>query len=136
MGSMQFVWVMFQFTPPCRGRLRAGLDLVPVMLFQFTPPCRGRPLQFEFFNAPKDVSIHAPVQGATLNRQVSTFQVEFQFTPPCRGRRLGPQLLGDVVQFQFTPPCRGRRRLDQYINDFYQFQFTPPCRGRHEPNRG
>ena len=60
--------VMFQSTRPCRARLRAGA--VSAQLRGFNPRARaGRDALKQRNSVIQLVSIHAPVQGATHDRQ-------------------------------------------------------------------
>ena len=57
--------LLFQLTPPHKGRRPILLDLHLLWEFQLTPPHKGRPMRARY--------------------QITT--VEFQLTPPHKGRR-------------------------------------------------
>ena len=79
----------------------------------------------------EEISIHAPMQGATLlSAAWQTDTSRFQSTPPCRGRPPIYKKGNAINGFQSTPPCRGRQILIYLFNDTRAFQSTPPCRGR------
>ena len=76
------------------------------------------------------VSIHAPMQGATLTTNATVVIAMFQFTHPCRVRHRYDHEIQLAQGFQFTHPCRVRpfRRFPVRIS--ISFQFTHPCRVR------
>ena len=128
------MWVslspMFQFTLPCRERLRppikcpggggfnsrsrVGSDLPSPSrrgskaAFQFTLPCRERHLR-----QARLVHLH-----------------RFQFTLPCRERPASSARSTPSASFQFTLPCRERRLRVSKLTVVAEFQFTLPCRER------
>ncbi len=71
-GGDWIIWKRFakdekvQSTPPCRGRQQRYFLPHLGQVFQSTPPCRGRRLVLGQPAYLVAVSIHAPVQGATL----------------------------------------------------------------------
>ena len=56
---------LFQSTPLCEGRPPRLITSTSLPLFQSTPLCEGRPGSNIVINPATDVSIHAPVRGAT-----------------------------------------------------------------------
>ena len=77
------------------------------------------------------VSIHAPAQGATVDRYARTWLKQFQSTPPRRGRP-PPNGSGPSVATRFNPRPRAGGDLEIRIleEDERKFQSTPPRRGR------
>ena len=66
--KMYFIAIIakFQSTLPCRERLDL-FHLLPFLNgFQSTLPCRERPALFKIKNNFKEISIHAPMSGATM----------------------------------------------------------------------
>ncbi len=76
------------------------------------------------------VSIHAPMQGATLQRAGVTDHPEFQSTLPCRERRQRFRDKPNNPMFQSTLPCRERLLREVMRDARHQFQSTLPCRER------
>ena len=77
--------------------------------FLSTPPCRGRPVKFDQLSVGHRVSIHAPVQGATV---VSVDNLPIKFVSihaPVQGATVRPTGRADFHLFLSTPPCRGRQ---------------------------
>ena len=99
--------------------------------FQFPPPCRGRHGIPDELPANEEVSIPAPVQGATseLCSHVPIYG-SFNSRPRAGGDicRKSPLLI--VLGFNSRPRAGGDGTL---VDDGYNiqlFQFPPPCRGR------
>ena len=72
-------------------RPRAGGDLNPVttpaaLMFQSAPPCGGRLSSRRYATYESNVSIRAPVRGATSKQQNLSLPLLFQSAPPCGGR--------------------------------------------------
>src|SRR3546814_18895958 len=79
-------------------------------VFQSTHPYRVRRMNCARPWAPAPVSIHAPVQGATIGRHIRLqFETSFQSTHPYRVRRMPPFLPPGAYMFQSTHPYRVRR---------------------------
>ena len=120
--------VIFQFTPPRRGRRTARTARMLSKLFQFTPPRRGRP-SFASSTVKKiNISIHAPAKGATHGEHRVKGHPGFQFTPPRRGRRHDPVQTLRRLHFNSRP----REGGDHYFS-------PPPFRLRisiHAPAKG
>ena len=58
----------------------------------------------------RDVSIHAPVQGATLDLRRPLRQIGVSIHAPVQGGDTGAALtVCDPAAFRSTPPCRGRQ---------------------------
>ena len=117
-------------------RTRAGCD--PTVgrprsapwLFQSTHPRRVRRAGAESPIVCRDVSIHAPAQGATVEQCICITNYEFQSTHP---RRVRPRLSicrfrSDM--FQSTHPRRVRPRGARNATDGALFQSTHPRRVR------
>ena len=105
-----------------------------------------------------DVSIHAPVRGATFTDRSScpaderfnprpraggdstisidgkVLQSEFQSTPPCGGRPVDFRWSDTEVAVSIHAPVRGATSWDgtRKMHD-KKFQSTPPCGGRPGP---
>ncbi len=72
--------------------------------FQSTPPCGGRPVTTNDGAVVFDVSIHAPVRGATPILATQGRPKWFQSTPPCGGRHLSKSI--SWIQKGFNPRPR------------------------------
>src|SRR4030043_240281 len=55
------------------------------------------------------VSIHAPVRGATIPFDMTSWDFLFQSTPLCEGRLQVSGIVCFYYEFQSTPLCEGRR---------------------------
>ncbi len=77
----------FQSTPPWRGRRESPDRWYQNFTFQSTPPWRGRRGWLYCRHRGCQVSIHAPVEGATKVYLMMLILQLFQSTPPWRGRR-------------------------------------------------
>ncbi len=82
----------FNPRPRAGGDTKAKPTSFKQLLFQSTPPCGGRPAWQREMMDWIQVSIHAPVRGATMSTERSDSVPLFQSTPPCGGRP-GPGLL-------------------------------------------
>ena len=113
-------------------RTPAGCDpfsvsrLARVGRFQSTHPCGVRPDRVRVEDVPSDVSIHAPLRGATgaAGRMVFDFD-DVSIHAPLRGATAAPagQLQG-VAGFQSTHPCGVRLLI--VVNSFgWYFRFNP-----------
>ena len=143
--------VVFQFTPPRKGRRFSCRDADIQSCFNSRPHARGDKINvsqlfacISFNSRPhargdsttmkkqeaKNVSIHAPTQGATVSRAFVVTVKKFQFTPPRKGRLLCRLTVGTARKFQFTPPRKGRLSPSQSLFCGDKFQFTPPRKGR------
>ena len=105
----------FQSTHPC-GVRRHTLDTA-FCGYCFNPRTRvgcdaSKPNPVLFY----DVSIHAPVWGATRHSLTSHLTNVFQSTHPCGVRRLLCSKLFAVCLFQSTHPCGVRRCYTQLLN--------------------
>ena len=136
---------LYSFNP----RSRAGSDpvelITPCILAGFNPRSRagsdhrrsGKPYTTKRFNPRsragsdpvtedgwyyQQVSIHAPVRGATFNSRMSPFMKSFQSTLPCGERHAVDQVKLLLPGFQSTLPCgerpfrRGEYRCPQCFN--------------------
>ena len=144
----------FRSTPPGRGRRFAMAFITSSFRFRSTPPGRGRPRIITMCYLLRDVSIHAPGEGATYflpwtstipsgfdprprgggdPGATSPYDLDYLFrsTPPGRGR---PTVIGMDLRaqgFRSTPPGRGRPDHRGSTCSWWQFRSTPPGRGRH-----
>ena len=101
------------------------------------------------------VSIHAPVQGATLSPGKPSVRQWFQSTPLCKGRQKCAASGQKVAAFQSTPLCKGRPAEMKLVpttsvsihapvqgatskifsrKKLIKFQSTPLCKGRRVPS--
>ena len=147
-------FVLFQPTPPRRGRPSRTLTTIPATGFQPTPPRRGRPLRNgrrvvrqQFQPTPPRrgrlsrescavirlfISTHAPAQGATGRCEPSVLDhAVFQPTPPRRGRPNVAVLVLIADGFQPTPPRRGRQRERRLPVSRSDFNPRPRAGGDH-----
>ena len=137
-------------------RTPAGCDLVSLwmvalgLLFQSTHPCGVRPAVHITILTTNEVSIHAPLRGATLRRplhagaynrfnprtpagcdnsvdQVFEQTLMFQSTHPCGVRPGGPSVTIPPSGFQSTHPCGVRRECPGRTSTAPAFQSTHPC---------
>ena len=153
MASLTSSSLMFQSTPPRRGRLGTKASMLDSAKFQSTPPRRGRPWyrrlldcslwfqstpprrgrhdQFALGAHGLGVSIHAPAQGATFGRRGRGWHYHsFNPRPRAGGDIDASSSKYDLPKFQSTPPRRGRRSpFADYVGK-HLFQSTPPRRGR------
>ena len=75
--------------------------------FQSTPPRRGRPVHVAFPDAPAEVSIHAPAQGATVPFSRIQPKIKFQSTPPRRGRHCKTIKGSALIRVSIHAPAQG-----------------------------
>ena len=143
----------FQSTHPYRVRLVSVAPSLIPRSFQSTHPYRVRPLVRRVPLCPNFVSIHAPIQGATINSLKISINY-FSFNPrthtgcdlagsvvfvnqsvsihaPIQGATT--ELLGIIMQslFQSTHPYRVRLRVSHNLKINDMFQSTHPYRVRH-----
>jgi len=79
---------MFQSTRPCGARLKNPNELMYKIMFQSTRPCGARLLNSVLVCIGRNVSIHAPVRGATkLIDKMKRSVFVFQSTRPCGARQ-------------------------------------------------
>ena len=79
------------------------------VLFQFTPPRRGRHTAAQKAAGHRHISIHAPAQGATADRGGDEMSGLISIHAPAQGATDRKSSCERIVLFQFTPPRRGRR---------------------------
>ena len=125
--------VSFQSTHPC------GVRLPGLATCQYNPPSFNPRTRVGCDNGlyktpiTSDVSIHAPVWGATVSFLAAQTTTRFQSTHPCGVRPKPRQKNADLSLFQSTHPC-GVRQIRQVIACFnWSFQSTHPC-GVRLPN--
>jgi len=146
------VSILFQSTPPRRGRLGGVVFSEWSLMFQSTPPRRGRLPSSSFSFHTNMFQSTPPRRGRLLQDSKLTVPGAFQSTPPRRGRRgfnkikserwsfnPRPRAGGDehhgeglpwYALFQSTPPRRGRLPSAASLSATGLFQSTPPRRGR------
>ena len=100
-------WAIY-FNP----RTHVGCDLLEQLdqsadkLFQSTHPCGVRHSPIAVLDFSFGISIHAPMWGATLSRQLKVgFLNQFQSTHPCGVRRIVENKRLNKLIFQSTHPC-------------------------------
>ena len=100
------------------------------ILFQSTPLCEGRRLPGAACNYRQEVSIHAPVRGATRAQHGNASDIT-RFNPrPCA--RGDPSILSGLTyftRFQSTPLCEGRPRAGSLITINQEVSIHAPVRG-------
>ena len=124
-------WTLFQSTPLCEGRPDATYTIAYKHEVSIHAPVRGATGKYlGKFNSVA-VSIHAPVRGATdaLAHAFAAANM-FQSTPLCEGRP--PVLISPLAKERFNPrPCaRGDMLSSHSSSKLSKFQSTPLCEGR------
>ena len=104
-------------------------DMGSVTVFRSTPPCRGRRRGADHAGGAGHVSIHAPVQGATILIGDLLPLLAFRSTPPCRGRPPPSAAPRPPAAFRSTPPCRGRRELERPLPRGDMVSIHAPVQG-------
>ena len=123
---------MFQSTHPRRVRLQALARASTPRLFQSTHPRRVRQHRRMDAEGPRNVSIHAPTQGATIAPpRVAIAAVAFQSTHPRRVRLEGFPLLYAIEGVSIHAPTQGATISRSYSVLNLLFQSTHPRRVRH-----
>ena len=103
------ILVEFQSTPPRRGRRLTPWSWPFTSWFQSTPPRRGRPRSARQSRC-RQVSIHAPAEGATCWLVDIRDRGAFQSTPPRRGRQPLTRRIFDVHPVSIHAPAEGATR--------------------------
>ena len=100
----------FQSTPPRGGRpSRPPAPPAATGYFNPRPPRGGRRDRLFRASDLRQISIHAPARGATINRlPVSTADCYFNPRPLARGETAPTVDKSKYYTFQSTPPRRGR----------------------------
>ena len=149
-------WTVFQSTRPCGARQQLRCSFHEVTMFQSTRPCgarppqpgRRRPAAQVSIHAPvrgatvqgdpprpegRPVSIHAPVRGATGHRLDLDDLLVVSIHAPVRGatNRVGERV--GRIEFQSTRPCGARLGSAGLPRSSPQFQSTRPCGARPPP---
>ncbi len=150
--STSWYW-MFQSTRPCGARPNRRNPHKLHNQFQSTRPCGARQRLSRITPPRWEVSIHAPLRGATppncpitvgkgrfnprapagrdgRNNDLPRMRSGFQSTRPCGARRL--RSIGRCLNFAFqsTRPCGARRLNTAYYLAKTKFQSTRPCGAR------
>ena len=121
------------FNPrPCaRGDVQIGKSIKSEPKFQSTPLCEGRHLDAMQKRRIQDVSIHAPVRGATRPKRCCIgYKMGFNPRPCARGDYFSGGNLQNYIKFQSTPLCEGRQIIWIPWSSYKPFQSTPLCEGR------
>ena len=111
MNNTDNITFWFQSTHPCGVRLEMKANVLINTLFQSTHPCGVRLVIQIWPLSSCQVSIHAPVRGATV--YITLFVYDF-------------------LKFQSTHPCGVRLEIGKRIRSKRKFQSTHPCGVRHE----
>ena len=82
-------------------------------------PCRHR-----------DVSIHAPTQGATRNTPTSAKQAQVSIHAPTQGATRRQSIRVPERDVSIHAPTQGATQAGGYMNKFFSFQSTHPRRVR------
>ena len=144
---------LFQSTLPWRERHFLKKVVCEVTIFQSTLPWRERRTRRYQQSSRNEISIHAPVKGATLFLWLHLEMIQFQSTLPWRERRFKGFLKAKTVgisihapvkgatlgpasppwfwpRFQSTLPWRERQMQLSWYRSKYLFQSTLPWRER------
>ena len=78
---------------------------------------------------PMEVSIHAPVRGATNPIDSIRSDSSFQSTPLCEGRLFEAETPEEAREFQSTPLCEGRLFLLTRFFFLFPVSIHAPVRG-------
>ena len=120
------------FNPrPCtRGDLGGSETAGYSMAFQSTPLYEGRHGKRAYIRCPAEVSIHAPVRGATLaSGLMSATASGFNPRPCTRGDVIGDVTVSGGTSFQSTPLYEGRRRPHSSARRNRPVSIHAPVRG-------
>ena len=120
---------IFQFTLPCGERRHSLLHPFHKIKFQFTLPCGERLLVIAWAALRKNISIHAPVRGATFVRENPREFEKISIHAPVRGATLETIKNFKWYLFQFTLPCGERRSVWNYIFQTINISIHAPVRG-------
>ena len=127
-----------RFNPRARvGRdLPLSADVVRVNWFQSTRPCGARQRSLDLRFGGRQVSIHAPVWGATRMRGVDDDGLKVSIHAPVWGAT-SLRVLGRRRPGRFNPRARvGRDQChDPHHTDPSRFQSTRPCGARRDEMR-
>ena len=132
MKNLPVGWMIFQPTPPHRGRRH--FRNIPVRrntAFQPTPPHRGRrwsKLQIFMYQL---ISTHAPTLGARTRSMIANKILSISTPAPTTGATSTALLLSVIIHISTHAPTQGATLLlfSQHRNCIV-FQPTPPHRGR------
>ena len=105
-----------------------GLPILGTSKFQSTLPCGERRTTHIIPFTRREVSIHAPVRGATHIHNYLQFVILVSIHAPVRGAtwRL-PIFPIRYLRFQSTLPCGERPFFCHFFPPLYKFQSTLPC---------
>jgi len=119
----------FQSTLPRRERLLLAQYYLKRDRFQSTLPRRERQKIVDLSLIGGDISIHAPTQGATRNKDIGETTVIFQSTLPRRERPHGQSYAVIKQAISIHAPTQGATHTA-----FHQFQYAPIS--IHAPTQG
>jgi len=107
------------------------MDLYSFHVQSFNPrPCARGDRQAIAEAWPVQVSIHAPVQGATTWGVHPLTARKFQSTPLCKGRRARHAAACRIEPVSIHAPVQGATRALRRNRHVGLFQSTPLCKGR------
>ena len=129
-GVMEVRQSMFQSTPPRRGRPLEAVGTQPQRMFQSTPPRRGRRVRHRDDHDAYEVSIHAPAKGATCADQRQMLR-DRRFNPrPRAGGDAWPlRTRGSPSHVSIHAPARGRQSMRARLPSA-RVSIHAPARGR------
>ncbi len=145
-------WTVFQSTRPCGARQQLRCSFHEVTMFQSTRPCGARPPQPGRRRPAAQVSIHAPVRGATVQgdpprpegRPVSIHapvrgatgvgRIAAQLAPvsihaPVRGATTPADAAPRTVIVSIHAPVRGATRQGLQVTALRPVSIHAPVRG-------
>ena len=115
----------------CDRLITKGMVKTPK--FQSTHPCGVRQA-YKYRICPNNVSIHAPVWGATSWLSLTSCLEVFQSTHPCGVRPYTTKSPIVLSVFQSTHPCGVRPSPTRLLFLPSKFQSTHPCGVRQDMN--
>ena len=119
---------VFQSTHPCGVRLSNRLDPAGAVQVSIHAPLRGA-THDGVHQARYDwrVSIHAPLRGATARAVCCSTAPAFQSTHPCGVRRIRRAIAGACVGFNPRTPAGCDKGAARRVAELPEFQSTHPC---------
>ena len=118
----------FQSTPPHRGRQRATGCMAFGLYFNPRPLTGGDGLLEGTFGA-KQISIHAPSQGATRSKEQHDKCNAFQSTPPHRGRRRAGKEENHETNISIHAPSQGATNANVSVAVVCDISIHAPSQG-------
>ena len=124
---------IFLLTPLCEGRHWARPSARPQDQFLLTPLCEGRhPRPCQGVTG-SEISTHAPLRGATLDRvHRDAGSAGISTHAPLRGATLPPQRFSPIRVISTHAPLRGATSFRRNLPPPARFLLTPLCEGRRD----